>query len=685
MRCPSRYHPVAPVYRVGLAVLFGALLVACSPFVKPELPGETPYSIAEVVFPDNLALNPKPLKQFLSVRADAFLIPGQPFNPWRQAEDRRRIGAFWKNFGYFDVVVDKAEVRFDDKEKAATVTWSLSEGVQYKIRSVEVKNAPAGFESQLREQIPFGVGAPVDLQAWRVRRHALADVLRAAGHLRAEVYSRAFVDRATKAVDWIYYVDEGPVTRVGAIEVYGNKAISTEAILARAGYDVGDLLDLETVRKRELDLMDSGAFAIARIFTEVKTEFETGAVPYETWIPPDTGGVMKHEQVSPAGGYLPRELSPDVNVRVEVVEAPSTQGQVTLGINMDPERIDPYVGTRLTFRNALGELNHVTFQGNVGYGLRWRGDIDEPLGVYGSTRLEWLRPGTFGRIGDLRLALSFDEELFPGFHWRTAAVGLGVRTLIDTGLFLDIEPRFRWDQGVGMGTIDPGALAGIDAATPAATIAGEGRVSLVWDTRDDGVEALAGHLVALRAAVAPVGDVTWLRGEVDLRLFLPFNQDMGLAFKAGAGWVAGLSGDDGVPIGARLFGGGAWGNRGFGTRRLSLYGQTCKGEGTADPPCDTQTIPLGATSLFEGSVEFRWLPFRKQFGAVLFADIGGVGHAANPFEDAVELAVGIGLRARVWHLPVSLDIAYRVTDDPIFASIDALDQALVFLRIGEAF
>jgi|GEM_PF-965653 len=697
MRCPSRFSvcsrlaTTSPARRYRLASIYviGALLLVlangCSEFVKPTLPGETQYSVAEVVFPDNLALNPKPLRQFLSVRPNAFLIAGQPFNPWRQAEDRRRIAAFWKNFGYFDVVVDKADVRFDEKEKAATIKWSLTEGPQYKIRSVEVKNAPAGFESKLREKLTFGVGSPVDLQNWRIRRHAMADVLRDAGHLRAEVYSRAFVDRDAKAVDWIFYVDEGPETRIGALEVYGNKNISREAILERAGYAPGDKLDLDTLRKRELDLMDTGAFAIARIFTDVGTEFQTGAVPYETWIPPDTGGVMKHEQVSPEGQYVPRQLAPEVNVRVEVVEAASTQGQVNFGVNMDPERIDPYVGTRLTFRNALGELNHITFQGNVGYGLRWRGDIDEPLGVYGSTRLEWLRPGTFGRTGDMRLALSFDEELFPGFHWRTAAAGLGVRTLIDTGLFLDIEPRFRWDQAVGIGTLDPAVLAEIGAAVPETAIAGEGRVSLVWDTRNDGVEALDGHLIALRLAVAPVGDASWLRGEVDLRLFVPFNQDMGLAFKAGAGWVAGLSGDDGVPIGARLFGGGAWGNRGFGTRRLSLYGQTCKGTTGADGTCDTQTIPLGATSLFEGSVEFRWLPFRKQFGAIVFADIGGVGHAANPFEDAVELAVGLGLRARVWHLPVSLDIAYRVTDADMFASIDALDQALVFLRIGEAF
>lgn len=131
-----------------------------------------------------------------------------------------------------------------------------------------------------------------------------------------------------------------------------------------------------------------------------------------------------------------------------------------------------------------------------------------------------------------------------------------------------------------------------------------------------------------------------------------------------------------------MFGGGAWGMRGFGTRRLSLYGEACGGA-AGDGEC--RDLALGAASLFEGGLEFRWLPYRKQFGAVLFADLGAVGAAANPFADAVELAVGLGLRIRLWHIPIGLDVAWRVTDDPAFAKIDALDQVLVFLRVGEAF
>lgn len=674
-RSPVTMPPQA-IRLVVCAASFVAL-AACSPFVKPTLPGQSDYAVAELHFPDGLSLDPTPLKQTLAVRPDVFLIAGQPYNPWRQAEDRRRIAAFWKNYGYFDVVVDKADVTLRD-DKTAVVKWSLTEGPRYALRKVEVREAPAGFEKALNEAVPFAAGAPIDLQTMRVARHALADVLREAGHLRSEVYSRTFVDKDTKQVDWYFYIDAGPRSEVGAVTTRGNKKVSDEALLERAGYRKGEPLDLGTLRKRELDLMDMGAFAHARIFAATGTEFETGAVPWESWIPPDTGGVLKPEQVAADGTLVPRTLSREVDLRVEVVEAPAVQGQARAAIGIDLERVDPNVSARLVARNALGELNHLVVEGRVGYGLRWRGDVDEPLGLHGSAKLQWSRPGAIGRLGDLRLTLSFDEELYPGFHWRTAAAGLGLRTLIEPGLFFDIEPRFRWDEGVGVGTLTT-PLA--DLAQPEATMAGEARVSLVWDARNDGVEALSGHLMALRLAVAPIGDLTWLRGEVDLRLFLPFNADMGLALRAGAGWVASLS-SDGAPLGARMFGGGAWGMRGFGTRRLSLYGQACGGA-AGDGEC--RDLGLGAASLFEGGLEFRWLPYRKQFGAVVFADVGAVGDATNPFGDAVELAVGLGLRIRLWHIPIGLDVAWRVTDDPAFAKIDALDQVLVFLRVGEAF
>ena len=129
---------------LGLVIVLLIVVTAggggCSEFVKPVLPGETAYAVEEIAWSgvtlDHALLNPT-----LSVRADSLIIPGQPYNPYRLAEDRRRVAAFWKNFGYFDVTVDKADVAFDEQTKTVKVLWTVHEGPRYALRSVGVTGA----------------------------------------------------------------------------------------------------------------------------------------------------------------------------------------------------------------------------------------------------------------------------------------------------------------------------------------------------------------------------------------------------------------------------------------------------------------------------------------------------------------------------------------------------------------
>lgn len=692
METPHVHSPHLAPTRAALsaaaAVAVVVALTACSTFVKPTLPGETDYAVRELELTDadggELELDWALMKTLLAVRPDAFLIPGQPYNPYRKAEDARRLVAFWQSHGYFDVTVADAEVRFDDDQGVVDITWRVDEGARYTIRDVAVRGAPdAAWTARLAERVTFGAGDAIDVQAYRWFRHGMADALRRAGYLRAEVYSRAFVDRDAKRVDWVFFVDAGPPSVVGQVTVRGNRAVATDDILARVGLTPGEPIDFDRVAQLERDLLDTGAFAAARLYADYGTEFVTGAVPPDSWIPPDTGGIIAPHRVTPAGDLLPREgLDAAVDFTVTVVESPSVQGRLGAGVNVDLERVDLFTGAEVQLRNALGSLSHLVFGGTLGYGLRWRGDLDEPAGPYGSALARWVVPGAIGRLGDLRLSLRFDERLYPGFHWRTAVAGLGLRTTLAKGATFDIEPRFRADWPVGVGAIDPTTLASLDLAEPDRTLNAELAVSLTLDGRDNGIEPMRGHLVALRAALAPggpLGETPWLRLEADLRYLINLGPDLAIGLRAFGGWALALDDDAGVPIGARLFGGGAYGVRGFGTRRLAVYADRCQGPAD-DPRC--QAIPVGAASLFEGSAELRWLPFRKQQGVVAFVDVGGAGAAENPFDDGVSVAVGAGLRLRLWHFPLGFDFAYRVTD---VAAHGDLDRFFVFLRVGEAF
>jgi outer membrane translocation and assembly module TamA len=134
----------------------------------------------------------------------------------------------------------------------------------------------------------------------------------------------------------------------------------------------------------------------------------------------------------------------------------------------------------------------------------------------------------------------------------------------------------------------------------------------------------------------------------------------------------------GVPLGGRLFGGGAFGMRGYGRDQLSP-------EVLCAPGASCESELVGGLSLLESSLELRFLPFRKFFGAVGFVDFGGAGQARDPLEDGVSVAVGIGPRVRLWYVPIALDVAYRVIGNGELESAGSWDPYLVFLRIGEAF
>jgi outer membrane translocation and assembly module TamA len=104
--------------------------------------------------------------------------------------------------------------------------------------------------------------------------------------------------------------------------------------------------------------------------------------------------------------------------------------------------------------------------------------------------------------------------------------------------------------------------------------------------------------------------------------------------------------------------------------------------GAANVVCEG--VPVGGLSLFEGGIEGRFLPPLKPYGAVVFADVGGAGENANPFDSGVSLAAGLGLRLRFWYLPAALDVAYRIVHDNQVQK-PADEPFLVFFRLGEAF
>lgn len=660
---------------LGLAIRLAlgiSLLAGCTKQRFEKVPGETDLSLREVSIHGEsgqpLHLDASPLMNKLGLRKGSAIYTDRYYNPFRLAEDRRRIQAYWQTGGYYEAEVLEPEVKIDS---SVQVRWFVREGPRYELARVEIRSAPDDLQDELLKMVPSKPGQAYDLEAMRLARYAMATRIQREGYAHARVYSRSFVQRETRKFYWVYWVDTGPKTRIKSLQVKGQKRIQESVILARTGFAVGQPFDLNRQEKAEWDLLDTGAFAMASVQANVDTEMHVGDVP-------DSGGVLGPERIDEQGNLIPRVLPEELDIVIQVREAPQTQVKLRASVEADRTRLDAIAGGELWRRNLLGSSSHILLEGRIGYGHLWDQEQNLPAGVYGDALLKTVHPGFFARLVDGRLTVAYRDRLFPDFHLREMTAGPGLRSTPIQGLFLDLDVLLRRGQQVDLGPFDATTLATYKLPSSNISLGAQINASILYDQRNDPAEPITGYLFALRSTYSPgasFGDHRYLRIDPELRGYLPLSPSISLGVRASGGWLT-LVDSTGVPQGPRFFGGGAFGFRGVGRERLSPIAPCFSG-------ARCQSALVGGLSLAETSLELRYLPFLKQYGMVLFADAAGSTLQANPFSDGINLAIGLGPRLRLWYLPIAIDASYS----PLLLGVtpSLRDSFQLFLRIGEAF
>ena len=653
------------------------LLTACAQTAVEKVPGDTDITFTRISVsakPGTTEVDVGPLYGKLGSRVSTALFTPRKYNPFRVAEDKRRIQSYLATQGYFDATVDEPQVRVSETKKEATLAFTYDAGKLYTLADIAFRGLPEGIS--LDGYLKAKPAGSYDLEALRVARYDMAVALQRQGYGHARVYVRSYLDRREKAVHVVYFCDPGPKTKVGSIRVEGNKKVTEEDIRARLGLAVGDPYSLAERERAESDLLDTGAFTQVVVESNAETEQYLGDVP-------DSGGVIPDDRIDDAGNLGPRAVPETVDLVVHVDEAPKVKVKLRATGELDPTRIDATAGAAIEMPNAFGSQHHLLVRGRIGFGYLWRDETEQPTGLYGDVLLRYTRPGLIGRTGDGRLSARYRDVLYPGFHLREFTVGPGVRSTVAKDVYFDIDAYFRAAGQIDFGPFAEDERAKYALAKKNTYVGAEIAAALVWDGRNDPVEPTSGHLLALRASGSPVPGEnagTYMQVAPEARAFLPLSTSFTLAGRASAGFVFGY-GDSGVPLGPRLFGGGSFGMRGYGRDRLSPVAATCVPalQPNAPPVCRNEFV--GGLSLAEASLELRYLPPLKQAGFTIFVDAGGAGARQNPFAEGIAIAAGLGPRLRLWYVPLSVDVSYRFVEGGQLTE----RGLLVFARIGEAF
>lgn len=672
--------------RVWLTLFASLALLLAGCVRQPLVPGESDILIEKLEIlsanPDGseLALEHGDLFARLGMRKGAITSAPGRYSVFREAEDRRRIEAFWQQYGYLDVEVAEDEPVFNEGHTKVSIAYRVKENTRYTMDEAVLEHLPEDttLHEPLRDRVPFEKGTnQIDLEAFRKGRIEMQEFLKAEGFGHANVYSRAYVDKSAKVIHWYYFIDAGPRTRIASIAVDGNKRIPAEDVIKRSGLKVGDPYKeglRDTVAR---DLLDTGSFASAFVRMDTDTKF----IPPGTT--PDSGGELRDEQIDKDGKFIPRDLPPDVNITIHVVEAPRVTMRLRGSFEADPSRADTALGLRFFFRDLFAPLHHLVVEGRLAYGWIFDQPPNEsPNGIYGEGLVRSIHNGALGRLGDMRITAHYKSDLFPGYYLHHFEGGPGVRSTFANGLFFDLDVFAKYSHSINYGPFSAATTEHLSLPTGEESYGPELQTSIVWDARDNPVEAMRGHLLSLNLKFspgAPIATHRYFNVSPEVRGFIPLGKKLAIGLRASAAWSFG-SDEEGVPLDARLFGGGAYGMRGYSRNQLSPEVAKCI------PPPDyaCRRFPVGGLSLVETTAELRFLPVQKPYGFVGFVDFGGASGDLNPFANEPSLDAGLGARLRLWYLPANIDVAYAILREGDVQGIDD-GPFRVFFRIGEAF
>jgi outer membrane protein insertion porin family len=318
----------------------------------------------------------------------AFLQTADIFDPDRIEADRELLRRFYLKHGYIDVRVVSAVGEYDPNRRGFLITFTIEEGEQYRIGTVDVVSNVRPLDPLLlRARLRTFSGDVYNAEAVEKTVEDMTIEAAKRGFAFATVRPGAKRDPQTRTVNLVFTVDEGQRAYVERINVRGNTR--TRDYVIRREFDLaeGDAYNRALVNRAERRLKNLSYFKTVKISTE------PGSAPDRVILNVDveeqsTGEFSVSGGYSTADGFLAEVSVSERNLlgRGYYAKTSVQYGQYTRGAQVS--LVDPYF---LGYRIALGidlfakqqnASSYVSYQTKtVGFGARLGFALREDLGL----------------------------------------------------------------------------------------------------------------------------------------------------------------------------------------------------------------------------------------------------------------------------------------------------------------
>lgn len=189
----------------------------------------------------------------------------------RAADDRGRLNAVARAYGYYDDMVD---VAIDVKAKPVKITVTVTPGPQYLLASVSVIGAdgkilPADVPSITTTSLGLDLGMPALSAPVASANGKIEHIFQEHGFPFARIAQRKVtIDHGTHQMAVIYEIDPGPMAAFGQTSFTGLESVYEAYVARRLRWIAGDPYDVTLVDKTRDALVATNLFSTVQITTE---------------------------------------------------------------------------------------------------------------------------------------------------------------------------------------------------------------------------------------------------------------------------------------------------------------------------------------------------------------------------------------------------------------------------------
>ena len=601
----------------------------------------------------------------------SFLQTTNIYDPDRLEADRELLRRFYLKHGYIDIRIVSAVGEYDPGQHGFIITFTIEEGQQYRIGTVDVRSkVPALDPRLLQPRLHMSGGDVYNAEAIEKSVEDMTIEAARQGFAFASVRPEADRNAQARTINLAFTVEEGQRTYIERINIRGNS--KTRDYVIRREFDVaeGDAYNRALINRAERRLKNLNYFKTVKITTE------PGSAPDRVVLDVDVEDQSTGE-ISLSGGYSTSD-GPLAEASIGernlfglglAAKVGVTYGEYSKGATFS--FVEPYL---LGYRLALGfdlygkqqlPTNFISYQTDtLGAGLRLGVALREDLSLqlrYSLYRQEIVLPSYLDNCNNLNpnFITTFPT---PNAYGTTPATTFGPPGLINENCYIDGEASVPVKVELAQG----------------ATVTSLVGYSLSYNTVDDNRNPTSGIAASFNQDLAGAGgDVRFLRETADVRRYFDVMYDIVGVLHLQAGTIQGW--DNGSVDYGQIGSSGVRMLDNFQMGPNLVHGFAPAGIGPRDLTIGTTNDALGGTHYWGASLEFQtplfFIPKEMGIKVAAYVDAGSLWNytgptaspltgetmVASPDSMFINSAAGVGL---IWASPfgpLRFDLAYPIT------------------------